>query len=63
MMPLRRRHRPMANDPEEVVARALCHEDPDRETSRGPLWTLYRKEARRILAAMREAGLLIESTR
>jgi|GEM_PF-5068729 len=53
----------MANDPEEVVARALCHEDPDRETSRGPLWTMYRKEARRILAAMREAGLLIESTR
>ena len=47
-----------AEDPEEIVARALCREDPDTPTHRGPLWTGYRGDARRVLAALREAGLL-----
>jgi hypothetical protein len=45
-------------DPEVIIARALCRDDPDTPTHRGPLWTGYRKEARRVLAALREAGLL-----
>lgn len=47
-------------NPEEIVARALCHEDPDTPTHIGPLWAGYRKDARRVLAALREAGLLNE---
>lgn len=43
---------------EEVVARALCREDPDTPTHRGPLWTGYRKDARQVLTALRQAGLL-----
>lgn len=39
-------------DPEEIIARSLCHEDPDAITARGPLWTGYRKEARRVIAAL-----------
>lgn len=46
--------------PEEIVARALCREDPDTPTHRGPLWTGYRNDARRVLTALREAGLLAE---
>jgi hypothetical protein len=48
------------DNPEEIIARALCREDPDTPTHRGPLWTGYRKEARRVLAALREAGLLTD---
>jgi hypothetical protein len=48
------------NDPEEIVARALCREDPDGRTHRGPLWSGYRKDARRVLAALRSAQLLAE---
>jgi hypothetical protein len=47
-------------DPEEIIARALCHDDPDTPTHRGPLWTGYRKEARRVLGALRAAGLLVD---
>jgi len=61
MKPLRRRRRPGPTDPEEIVARALCREDPDSETHRGPLWTMYRKDARRIVSALREAGQLVET--
>lgn len=43
---------------EEIIARALCREDPDTPTHRGPLWTGYRKDARRVLAALRHAGLV-----
>jgi len=46
--------------PEEIVARALCREPPDTPTYRGPLWTGYRNDARRVLKALREAGLLVE---
>lgn len=46
--------------PEEIVARALCREAPDTPTHLGPLWTGYRKDARRVLRALREAGLLNE---
>lgn len=45
---------------EEIVARALCREAPDTPTYRGPLWTGYRNDARRVLKALREAGLLAE---
>ncbi|CAN7468967.1 hypothetical protein LJR219_003138 [Phenylobacterium sp. LjRoot219] len=47
---------------EEIIARALCREDPETPTHRGPLWTGYRKDARRVLAALREAGLLVGPT-
>lgn len=57
----RRRRSAASTDPEEIVARALCREDPEAETHRGPLWTTYRKDARRILAVLREAGLLVET--
>ena|SRR5438067_5362528 len=50
------------DDPEEIVARALCRDDPDTPTMRGPLWTGYRKDARRVLSALRGAGLLVVST-
>lgn len=43
---------------EEIIARALCREDPETPTHRGPLWTGYRKDARRVLAALRQAGLV-----
>ncbi|MDB5445298.1 MAG: hypothetical protein JWQ97_615, partial [Phenylobacterium sp.] len=55
---LRGRSSPAPTGPEEIVARALCREDPDMPTHIGPLWTGYRKDARRVLAALREAGLL-----
>jgi hypothetical protein len=45
---------------EEIVARALCREAPDTPTHLGPLWTGYRKDARRVLKALRDAGLLTE---
>jgi hypothetical protein len=45
---------------EEIVARALCREAPDTPTHLGPLWTGYRKDARRVLNALRDAGLLTE---
>jgi len=54
----RRRPPPASDVPEEIVARALCREDPDTPTSRGPLWTGYRKDARRVRAALRAAELL-----
>lgn len=49
-----------AGVPEEIVARALCRESPDTPTHLGPLWTGYRKDARRVLKALREAGLLAD---
>lgn len=51
-----------ADNLEEIVARALCRENPDTPTHRGPLWGGYRKDARRVLAALREAGFAIERT-
>ena len=57
---LRGKRAPTLDDPEEIVARALCREDPDTDTSRGPLWSGYRKDARRVLAALREAGFAVE---
>jgi hypothetical protein len=57
---LRGRSSAKSDVPEEIVARALCHEDPDTPTHRGPLWTGYRNDARRVLTALREAGLLAE---
>jgi hypothetical protein len=45
---------------EEIIARALCHDDPDTPTHRGPLWTGFRKEARRVLGALRASGLLVD---
>ena len=55
---LGRRSPQEAATPEEIVARALCREDPDTPTYRGPLWTGYRKDAQRVLAALRQAELL-----
>ncbi|MDB5448695.1 MAG: hypothetical protein JWQ97_4012, partial [Phenylobacterium sp.] len=35
---LRGRSSPAPTGPEEIVARALCREDPDMPTHIGPLW-------------------------
>jgi hypothetical protein len=49
-------------DPEEIIARALCREDPETPTHRGPLWTGYRGDARRVLSALRSAGIELQRT-
>jgi hypothetical protein len=59
----RRRFTSNADNPEEIIARALCREDPDTPTHRGPLWTGYRNDARRVLAALVEAGLLVNASK
>jgi ElaB/YqjD/DUF883 family membrane-anchored ribosome-binding protein len=57
----RRKHSEIS-DPEEIVARALCREDPDTPTHRGPLWTGYRGDARRVLSCLRAAGLVLQKS-